>query len=195
LSTDITGCVGVGVIDTYTGSRVDILNLRPEDVELATIAHSLSRQCRFGGHCRSHVSVAEHSCHVADWVEQNYPHLPDVEASHSLLLAALLHDGSEAFLVDLPRPLKLALPEYVEIENRVQAAVNERFGADAGYEKHLIKLGDNAVMKAEAQLEMVSRAENWEMEDVEAAPLSAMRWTAERAEAEFIERFNRWYAK
>jgi hypothetical protein len=41
-----------------------------------------------------------------------------------------LHDASEAYLVDLPRPLKL-LPEfapYREAERRLQRAVAARFG-------------------------------------------------------------------
>ena len=45
-------------------------------------------------------------------------------------LRGLLHDASEAYLVDLPRPLK-RLPEfapYREAERRLQRAVAVRFG-------------------------------------------------------------------
>jgi 5'-deoxynucleotidase YfbR-like HD superfamily hydrolase len=45
-------------------------------------------------------------------------------------LSGLLHDASEAYVVDLPRPLKL-LPEfapYREAERRLQRAVAVRFG-------------------------------------------------------------------
>lgn len=39
-------------IQTYTGRRVEPLNLQPEQVCLDDIAHALSNKCRFTGHCR-----------------------------------------------------------------------------------------------------------------------------------------------
>lgn len=48
------------MITTYSGKTVDPFAIRPEDIELEDIAHDLSMTCRFGGHCRSFYSVAEH---------------------------------------------------------------------------------------------------------------------------------------
>ena len=56
------------------------------------------------------------------------PRQPTLSPAHALW--GLLHDASEAYLVDLPRPLKL-LPEfaaYREAERRLQRAVAVRFG-------------------------------------------------------------------
>jgi hypothetical protein len=78
----------------------------------------LAHQCRFGGHASKLYSVAEHSVHVSQLCQ----------AEHALW--GLLHDASEAYLIDLPRPLKL-LPEfaaYREAERRLQRAVAVRFG-------------------------------------------------------------------
>ena len=107
-----------GFIGTFSGLRFWPLDPNPEKILIADIAHALAHQCRFGGHARLFYSVAEHSVHVSQLC------LPE----HALW--GLLHDASEAYLVDLPRPLKL-LPEfapYREAERRLQRAVALRFG-------------------------------------------------------------------
>jgi hypothetical protein len=107
-----------GFIGTFSGLRFWPLDPKPEKILIADIAHALAHQCRFGGHASKFYSVAEHSVHVSQLC------LPE----HALW--GLLHDASEAYLVDLPRPLKL-LPEfaaYREAERRLQRAVTVRFG-------------------------------------------------------------------
>jgi hypothetical protein len=107
-----------GFIGTFSGLRFWPLDPNPEKILIADIAHALAHQCRFGGHASKFYSVAEHSVHVSHLC------LPE----HALW--GLLHDASEAYLVDLPRPLKL-LPEfavYREAERRLQRAVAARFG-------------------------------------------------------------------
>lgn len=103
---------------TYTGKRVDPLDLQPEDIDIRDIAHSLSQQCRFGGHTRHHYSVAQHSVLVSRYC------LPEDA------LWGLLHDASEAYVVDLPRPVKHAdeLAAYREIERRAMGVICDRFG-------------------------------------------------------------------
>ena len=99
-----------GFIGTFSGLRFWPLDPNPEKILIADIAHALAHQCRFGGHASKFYSVAEHSVHVSKLC------LPE----HALW--GLLHDASEAYLVDLPRPLKL-LPEfapYREAERRLQ---------------------------------------------------------------------------
>ena len=107
-----------GFIGTFSGLRFWPLDPNSAKILIADIAHALAHQCRFGGHASKFYSVAEHSVHVSQLC------LPE----HALW--GLLHDASEAYLVDLPRPLKL-LPEfapYREAERRLQRAVAERFG-------------------------------------------------------------------
>jgi uncharacterized protein len=81
-------------IQTYTGKQFWPLSPLPEDIVIEDIAHALSMQCRFGGHVRTFYSVAQHSVHVSLLVEPQYA------------LWGLLHDAAEAYLVDLPRPIK-----------------------------------------------------------------------------------------
>lgn len=104
-------------IRTFTGILVDPVHLRPEDVRIEDIAHALSNQCRFSGHCFPRYSVAEHSVRVMKKCQLDP-------------LSALLHDASEAYLVDLPRPLKYH-PEfkfYKVVEAHVEGVIAERFG-------------------------------------------------------------------
>lgn len=104
-------------IRTFTGRLVDPVHLSPGDICIEDIAHALSNQCRFSGHVRRFYSVAEHSVRVM----QNCKLDP---------LSALLHDASEAYLVDLPRPLKYhpAFSFYRDVEVKVSWAIAERFG-------------------------------------------------------------------
>lgn len=185
---DTTGCANGTLIEISNGRLVDVENLQDDDITYGVIAHSLARKCRFGGHCRTVINVAEHSCHVADYVN-NYSF-----GSVACSLAALLHDASECYLVDLPRPLKLLFPEYVALEKKVENRIYERFGIELTPHMHeIIKLGDNAVLKAEAQLEMPSRAEKWGgMDDIDAANIGAERWSVERSVTEFMARVAMW---
>lgn len=104
-------------IQTYTGRQFWPLDPRPEDVCIEDIAHALSLQCRFAGHCKRFYSVAEHSVRVS-WV---------VPEEHALI--GLLHDASEAYLQDFVRPLKNTEfgRAYRLAEYRVQLAICEHF--------------------------------------------------------------------
>lgn len=102
-------------IQTYTGRRFYLFDPQPEDVDPLDIGHALSMLCRYGGHLRAFYSVAEHSVHVAH----------SVPAEHAL--AGLLHDGTEAYIGDMVAPLKQAMPDYQQVEQRIWQAVAVRF--------------------------------------------------------------------
>jgi hypothetical protein len=106
----------VSWIQTFTDRQFWPLEPRIEDIDIRDIAHSLSLQCRFNGHCKRFYSVAEHSVLVATAVS-----VPN-------RLAALLHDAAETYLTDLPRPVKHAVVGYDEAEKRVEKAIAEKFG-------------------------------------------------------------------
>ena len=79
---------------TYTGRHVHPLCPSPEEIDIQDVAHSLSQMCRFVGHTDGFYSVAQHSVLVSELV-------PGRDA-----LWGLLHDASEAYLCDLPAPIK-----------------------------------------------------------------------------------------
>lgn len=124
-------------IRTYTGKYVNVFNPDPETICIEDIAHSLSMQCRFGGHLRRHYSVAEHCENVA----ANTP-----EPQYKL--ASLLHDASEAYLLDIPSPIKAHLPDYKKIEDNLMQCIAKKFGFE--YPLHeSVKKSDKLMLEIE----------------------------------------------
>ncbi len=109
-----------------SGRRLDLLDPRPEDIEIADIAHGLARVARWNGQTvgRNAFSVAQHSLLVERIL------LVEVgEKNPALLKAALLHDAPEYVIGDLISPFKSALGiDYKTFEWRLLAAIHRRFG-------------------------------------------------------------------
>ncbi len=103
-------------VRTFTGIYMNVFDPKPEMICIEDIAHGLSHQCRFAGHTKEFYSVAQHSIHVCEI------------ASVELKLQALLHDASEAYLCDIPGPIKKRLPEYCKIENNLMKMIASKFG-------------------------------------------------------------------
>lgn len=124
-------------IYTYSGVSFSPLSPRKEDISPVDIAHALSYMCRANGHFTGFYSVAQH-CLACE----NEARLRGY--SREIRLACLLHDASEAFISDITRPVKRGLPEYREIEKRLQGVIYSRFG---------ISVDDEAVMKAVSEID------------------------------------------
>lgn len=105
-------------IRVHSGKYINLLDPHPDTILIEDIAWGLSRQNRFGGHTDTDIpyNVAQHSCFVSQAC------LGQTE------LGGLLHDASEAYLVDLPSPLKGLLPEYKAIEDRLMRVIAKKFG-------------------------------------------------------------------
>lgn len=103
-------------IRTYSGLYMNVFDPKPEMICIEDIAHALSHQCRFAGHTKRFYSVAQHSVLCALQVDDKYR------------LQALMHDASEAYLLDIPRPIKIHLAGYKEMEDRMMALIAEKFG-------------------------------------------------------------------
>jgi len=137
-------------IQTFTGIFFDPFNPRVEDVRIEDIAHALTMQCRFGGHVRKRWSVAQHSLMVSDLCPEH------------LKLEGLLHDASEAYLTDLPRPIKHhpLLSSYRGLEADLEYAISKRFDLSWPMPDE-IKAADNAVLVAEA-IALKNGIEGWQ---------------------------------
>ena len=127
---------GPGIISTYKGKRFNVLAPNPELICVEDIAHALSNLCRFGGHIQQFYSVAQHSLIVSALVPRNHK------------LAALLHDASEAYLVDIPTPVKVLLPDYFTIEYRVTEAISKKFGFQYPFHESVIR-ADKKILRWE----------------------------------------------
>lgn len=124
-------------MQTISGRQYWPYDPRPEDINIDDVAHSIARQCRFAGHVKvQHYSVAEHSVLVSLCVPPEHA------------LQALLHDATEAYLVDVPRPVKSGLAAYRALEHLNWLAVAKRFGVPALLHDSVIA-ADDAVLLAE----------------------------------------------
>lgn len=103
-------------MQTNSGLRYYPQDPRSVDINPDDIAHALGMLCRYGGHVDRFYSVAEHCVLMSYFVPPQFA------------LWALLHDATEAYCVDVPRPVKRYLTDYADIENRVWGAIALRFG-------------------------------------------------------------------
>ena len=106
-------------IRTFSGRLVNPLDLQPEDIIIEDIAHALSHQCRFTGHTRDFYSVAEHTLRGCNMLA--------VEHRKQFLL----HDAAEAYLLDLPAPLKNNSELgtcFKDLEEKIKFSIYTKFG-------------------------------------------------------------------
>lgn len=172
-------------IETYTGKRFRPLDPVVADICIEDIAHALSNQCRFSGHTKMHYSVAEHSVRVT-WLLQVQGH--DIRTQ----LWGLLHDASEAYLVDLPSPLKHS-PEFLSYriaEKELMFAVCERFDLPLE-EPEVVRYADAVLLATEARDLMPFRPEHWGALKVKPLPERINPWTQGQAEMTFLKEFAR----
>ena len=108
---------------TFTGVAFNLLQPTAEMVKIQDIAVSLSRINRFCGHSRFVVSVAYHSVLASQHVRGDDGEPPSIHRR----LYALLHDAAEAYISDIPGPLKPHLPEFAEIEAGIEEVILDRF--------------------------------------------------------------------
>ena len=106
---------------TYTGVDFDFRNPTADQVDISDIGHSLSMQCRFNGHCSDFYSVAEHSCLVARILES-------MKQPKVVVFEGLLHDAAEAYLTDIPSPIKEVLINYPVYEREVDRTIRKKYG-------------------------------------------------------------------
>lgn len=102
-------------IQTYTGGAFDFENPENHLFSVKDIARSLALIPRFNGHTNRHYSVAEHSVRASYLAPEGFE------------FEALMHDTSEAYVCDVPTPLKKLLPDYRKIQERVEHAIAEQF--------------------------------------------------------------------
>ena len=159
-------------IMTYSRVLMDPLNARPEQILIEDIAHSLSQMTRANGHYKQFYSVAQHCVNCA------------LEArsrgfDKRLQLACLLHDAAEAYIADIPRPVKYRLTGFTEIENNILGVILQKFGlADlTDDEWEAVKSVDDALLHDEFEALMgiqmfktapfVSMAHDYSLRDME----------------------------
>ena len=166
-----------------SGRWVNPFDPDPAQFDAGDIARALANQCRFGGHSRVFYSVAQHCVIVSRVVEERGGDVEDV-------FAALMHDASEAYLGDMPHPLKHRSElgaAFRDAEGRLEAAIRDRFEIKPDVPE--IKRVDRALLATERRA-FSAEAWHWpELEDVEPLDLELTAWSPDKAADEFANRY------
>ena len=121
-------------ITTFTGEDFTPLTPNIDQIKIEDIAHALSLMCRANGHIKRFYSIAQHSINCANEAKARGLNI-------KLQLACLIHDGSEAYLSDITKPVKKHLPQYIDIEKVLQELIFIKFLG--------VALSDNERMQVE----------------------------------------------
>ncbi len=162
-------------IETYTGIKFNVFNIRIDNISIYDIAHSLSMCCRFNGHTRSFLSVAEHCVHTSTLCRPENA------------LVGLLHDAAEAYLSDVPRPIKKWLPEIKRLDDNLTGIIFKRFGCPEQVPEE-IKLIDRRLCITEAKQSGMN-IKNWRDPQIPLKDFSIKWWYPAQAETQYLRRF------
>jgi len=167
-----------------SGKKFYLLRATPDDIDIVDVAHSLANQCRFDGRIKQFYSVAQHSV-LASMMMTGLP-------IHRL--AALLHDGPEAYTGDLSRPMKMIGPNpaFNAVNDYITDLFRRRFGLpdESEYKKDL-DIVDMSLLKTEDKyLGVPGEGNIIGCEDHAAYGfLEICPWTPARSKAMFMQTF------
>jgi 5'-deoxynucleotidase YfbR-like HD superfamily hydrolase len=171
-------------IQTRSGKRFHILDPRSEEIDINDIATALSRQARFSGHTVDFLSVAQHSVNISYMVGDQFA------------LWGLLHDASEAYLVDVPRPIKPLLTEYGPIEVKVMLAIAKKFNLPPKMPETVKRCDvDLLYLECRAQMPGSQDWQQWQQDPDYWSHLTSDRadmspWSSQESRSKFMSRFN-----
>ena len=137
-------------IETVKGRKFYLLADAPE-FDIKEIAHAISMQCRYTGHCARFYSVAEHSvlvAHIMQMFELGNP------------FEGLMHDAQEAYLSDIASPWKVLLPDYKRIEAGLELKLRKFYGLSDKISDGC-KTADWVALFVEAAYLIPSKAADW----------------------------------
>ena len=128
-------------ITTFSKIEFNTIDPEEEQIKIEDIAHALSLMTRANGHFPQFFSVGQHCIQCCrEAIARNY--MPQTA------LACLLHDGSEAYLADITRPVKKNMTMYLQIEEQLQNRIYKKFlgYVPKGEEAELVSNIDDACL-------------------------------------------------
>ena len=166
---------GADWIQTASGKAFYPLRPRRDDLFLSDIAHGLSNLCRYGGQCRTFYSVAEHSI------------LLSYAVPPSLARWALMHDASEAYLIDVPKPIKPFLPQYKQAEHVLMELIAGRYDLEWP-EPALMADYDTRILHNEQAALHPNPPQSWNIPGRPLAGITITGWLPLQARVRFLSR-------
>jgi len=170
-------------IQTFTLKKFYPLDPHIDDICIEDIAHALSNQCRFSGHINRFYSVSNHSLLVS--------YICDFKDA----LHGLLHDASEAYLVDIPKPLKESgeFEAYKKFEKKLQDLIYLKFGLSQE-EPESVKQADKILLATESRDLFNGFHKDWRHQ-VNPLPFRINPLSPEASKTAFLDRFKELYEK
>jgi len=178
-------------IQTYKSNIFDLFEMNYESIDIEDIAHALSLTCRYGGHCNSFYSVAEHSVRMSEQV-------PEKDA-----FWALMHDAAEAYLGDIPAPFKLyfrierwdsIVKDFAEktvsfeaVENMLLEKIADLYGLQMPIPKS-VKIADRRMAMTEKRDLLKKGNREWNFQ-AEPYKFKIRPWTPQTSEIMFMKKF------
>lgn len=174
-------------IATYSGKEFDVYSPDLNDICIEDIAHALAYTGRYGGHTNYFYSVAQHCVLMTNHIQQQSWY--DKVGHKWLAQWALLHDAAEAYVGDLPRPIKRAFPDnaFKNMENVVMSAIQEKFRL-SGEEPALIKELDHNIVADEA-MQLFQKMPSWVTWFTKVGIIIDEAWSPDKAEMRFLAKY------
>jgi uncharacterized protein len=159
---------GIGTLRTFTGQYINVVSPDPDTIDIFDIAHHLSLINRWCGASEEGISVAQHSIIVAELID----------GPPKIKLCGLLHDATEAYMQDLPSPIKALFSAYITVEYHLMSVIAKKFGLQYPFPEE-IKIKDRKVLEIEWKSIILQ-----EICDIGIVPMSA-----KEAEAAFLNMY------
>lgn len=176
-------------IQTYSGIQFSPKEVTVDMFDPIDVAHGLSHICRFSGQSKQFYSVAEHCVLVSKELKRRYP------KNYQLQLEGLLHDATEAYLLDIPSPFKAMYKGYKELEIKCEKIMAKAFGINFPFNP-LVKKVDKAILLDENQ-QLMRRQFHPNRIDSDVIPLGIKIpcWGPKKAKKEWLNRYYELKAK
>lgn len=181
-----TDTASEGWIQTY--ATEPFWPLRAEGtILIQDIAHHLALRNRFSGGTEKPYSVAQHSVLVAREL---------MDHGNDVVLMGLLHDAAEAYLPDMPRPIKddafffdgQQLRSFSEVEDDIMQQIAKRYELRWPFPIE-VKEADNRICATERRDLMASEHDWGIMDRIKPLPYLIKPWKWQKAERKFLELF------
>jgi len=173
-----------GWIETYSGLKFHFAAPSPDEVAIEDIAHALSLLSRYNGHTTRFYSVAEHSI-LMTWHARA---MGITDPFH--LLTVLLHDGAEAYIGDMPRPVKMQMQAFKDVEQTIDVAIATKFCLFYPFPDY-VKEFDRRILRDEREQAMSTSNNKWGTDELEPLGVKLHFWSPDDAEEKFLEEFFR----
>lgn len=152
-------------IRTNSGLFINVFNTTPDMICVEDIAHATSFIPRFGGHLNRFYSVAQHCVLAARKAKKKL-----------VKKQALLHDGTEGYLLDMPSPIKARLLEYKQYENKLMEVIFAKFDLPYPMDPEVKKI-DKYLLQFEYENLVIRNNKKFEC------------WSPKKAKREFLKTY------